>query len=143
MLTRKHLQSQSGSVLLWTLGMVLLSTLAINLSFSITRAVQIQHRLQNATDAALFQAANQLDVDTFYATGDLTEIQLSSNLVRQVIRQALAEQHKGYQISSLKIDSNTAVLQTQYKNSVWDLAGVKLKVDFHATSSIELYADES
>lgn len=143
MLIRNRLRSQSGSVLLWTLGMVLLSTLAINLSFSITRAVQIQHRLQNATDAALLQAANQLDVNSFYVTGNLSEIQLSSNLVRQVIRQSLADQQKGYQISSLNIDTNTVVLQTHYKNSIWDLAGVKLKVDFLATSSIELYTDES
>ncbi len=71
---RKNIRSESGTVLLWTIGVFSVSLLVLGALISLTSYFSQSMELQSKLEIATTNASDHLDFETFYQTGDIEDV---------------------------------------------------------------------
>lgn len=128
------MKRDEGSVLLWTIGCIVLALSVMTTMTSILYAMSTQRQLQAISESVALAAAQSLDVESFVSSGDISLLHISESDARMTALQVINASGLDVVLESLDISGDTAtvVLTTQWV----DVTGAYRQTLF-ATSSAQ------
>jgi hypothetical protein len=102
------MKRDEGSVLLWTIGCIVLALSVMTTMTSILYAMSTQRQLQALSESAALAAVQSLDVENFAETGDLSQLHISESGARRIAIQVAHASGLDVTLESLDINGDTA-----------------------------------
>ena len=104
------MRSEEGSVLLWTLGLFIVTASVVVTLVAFLSAAATQRELQALADSSALAASNQLDTAKFLETGVISDVAVDPAAARTVIQRLLSRSPLTANIDSLQVEQMTVRL---------------------------------
>lgn len=137
-LTLEKFAGESGTVLLWTLGLGLMAIGVLNVSLSLVSFSSQKSELQVLADSIVLNSLNRLDLDEFMDTGRLSDVAVDVISARAAARARIQESIDGGVITRFSAQDEYLYMTVQKRVELWNFLGYPLTYELNISSTARI-----
>jgi hypothetical protein len=135
------LNSEVGSVLLWTLGLGIMAVGVMNFSLSLLNLSNEKSELRALADSIVLNSLNRLDFDTFIVSGKLVDIEVDIAMARSWARSEIKSVDENVTLKSLSLSLDKLTVKLQKPVELWNFLGLGYLINLQTSSSAQLVVE--
>jgi hypothetical protein len=136
--TLQRFAAESGTVLLWTLGLGLMAIGVLNVSLSLVSLSAQKSELQVLADSIVLNSLNLLDFDEFLDTGRLSDVDIDVFSARAAARSRILESIDGVVISRFSVQGENLSMTLENPVELWNFLGFPFTYDLSIRSTARI-----
>jgi hypothetical protein len=137
-LTLQKFAGDSGTVLLWTLGLGLMAIGVLNVSLSLVSFSSQKSELQVLADSIVLDSLNRLDFEDFLDTGRLSDVDIDVFSARAAARSRIQESIDGVVISRFSVQGENLFMTLEKPVELWNFLGYPFTYDLSIRSTARI-----
>jgi hypothetical protein len=136
--TRQKFAGESGTVLLWTLGLGLMAIGVLNVSLSLVSFSAQKSELQVLADSIVLDSLNRLDFEAFLDTGRLSDVEIDVLSARAAARSRIQESIDGVVIIRFSAQGEKLSMTLKKPIELWNFLGYPFTYDLNISSTARI-----
>jgi hypothetical protein len=137
-LTLQKFAGDSGTVLLWTLGLGLMAIGVLNVSLSLVSFSAQKSELQVLAESIVLNSLNRLDFEEFLDTGRLSDVEIDVLSARVAARSRIQESIDGVVIIRFSAQGEKLSMTLEKPVELWNFLGYPFAYDLNISSTARI-----
>lgn len=136
--TLQKFATESGTVLLWTLGLGLMAIGVLNVSLSLVSFSAQRSELQVLADSIVLNSLNRLDFDKFLDTGRLSDVDIDILAARTAARSRIQESIDDVVMTRFSAKGENLSMTLEKPVELWNFLGYPFTYDLNISSTARI-----